>query len=68
MAVLDFRVADVSAEARLVEETRAGDEPRVGDVRVAGSTVPVATGRLFLPRYTRFQQKFIKASDGRSKA
>jgi hypothetical protein len=33
------------------------------DVRVAGSTVLVATGQLFLPRCTCFQQKFNFASD-----
>lgn len=42
------RPSDLYVAAALVEESGAGDEPRVGDVRVAGSTVPVATGRLFL--------------------
>jgi trans-2,3-dihydro-3-hydroxyanthranilate isomerase len=38
---------------------------KVSDVRVGGSTVLVANGRLFLPRCTRFQQEFILASDGK---
>jgi trans-2,3-dihydro-3-hydroxyanthranilate isomerase len=37
---------------------------KVTDVRVAGSTVHVASGRLFLPVCTRFQQAFIVTSDG----
>ena len=37
---------------------------KVTDVRVAGSTVLVASGRLFLPVCTRFQQAFIITSDG----
>jgi trans-2,3-dihydro-3-hydroxyanthranilate isomerase len=36
---------------------------KVTDVRVAGSTVHVASGRLFLPVCTRFQQAFIVTSD-----
>jgi trans-2,3-dihydro-3-hydroxyanthranilate isomerase len=34
----------------------------VTDVRVAGCTVAVAKGELFLPGYTNFQQEFIKRS------
>ena len=37
---------------------------RVTDVRVGGSTILVAKGRLFLPRCTCFQQDFISPSDG----
>jgi trans-2,3-dihydro-3-hydroxyanthranilate isomerase len=37
---------------------------KVTDVRVAGSTVHVASGRLFLPVCTRFQQAFIVTSNG----
>jgi trans-2,3-dihydro-3-hydroxyanthranilate isomerase len=36
---------------------------KVTNVRVAGSTVHVASGRLFLPVCTRFQQAFIVTSD-----
>jgi hypothetical protein len=36
------------------------------DRRVGGSTVSGSKGRLFLPRYTRFQQDFMGASDGMS--
>lgn len=43
------RPSDLYLTAALVNEGGRGSEPRVGDVRVAGSTVPVATGRLFLP-------------------
>jgi len=38
-----------------VQAMREGD--RVFDVRVAGRTIPIATGRLFLPACTRFQQE-----------
>ncbi|MGO9777590.1 MAG: PhzF family phenazine biosynthesis protein [Terracidiphilus sp.] len=36
---------------------------KIADVRVAGSTVLVTSGRLFLPVCTRFQQEFIITSD-----
>lgn len=40
------------------------DAGRVTGVRVAGSTVLVAKGQLFLPECTTFQQEFIDASNG----
>jgi trans-2,3-dihydro-3-hydroxyanthranilate isomerase len=35
---------------------------KIGEVRVAGCTVVVAKGRLFLQRFTLFQQILISAS------
>jgi trans-2,3-dihydro-3-hydroxyanthranilate isomerase len=49
------RPSDIYLSARV-------DSARVTDVRVAGSTVLVAKGRLFLPVCTSFQQEFINAS------
>jgi len=49
------RTSDLYLSARV-------DSTRVTDVRVAGSTVLVAKGQLFLPVCTSFQQEFIKAS------
>ena len=49
------RTSDLYLSARV-------DSARVTDVRVAGSTVLVAKGRLFLPVCTSFQQEFIIAS------
>jgi trans-2,3-dihydro-3-hydroxyanthranilate isomerase len=43
------------------------DGGRVHDVRVGGRTIPLATGRFFLPRYTRFQQSGL-ANDEQSSA
>jgi trans-2,3-dihydro-3-hydroxyanthranilate isomerase len=43
------RPSDLYLTAAVEGESGRGEELRVRDVRVAGSTVPVATGRLFLP-------------------
>lgn len=43
------RPSDLYLAADLEHSPRAADEPRVANIRVAGSTVLVATGQLFLP-------------------
>jgi trans-2,3-dihydro-3-hydroxyanthranilate isomerase len=50
------RPSDLYLSARIQNETSEAQSARVTDVRVAGSTVLVARGRLFLPVCTRFQQ------------
>jgi trans-2,3-dihydro-3-hydroxyanthranilate isomerase len=45
----------------------SSDGGRVHDVRVGGRTIPIASGRFFLPRYTRFQQSGL-ANDEQSSA
>ena len=56
-----------TSDLYLTAHFQIGDEQsrssKVTDVHVAGSTVLVASGRLFLPLCTRFQQAFIVASD-----
>jgi trans-2,3-dihydro-3-hydroxyanthranilate isomerase len=56
------RPSDLLLSARILNGLSLADSVRVADVRVGGSTVFVAKGRLFLPQYTCFQQACIVAS------
>jgi trans-2,3-dihydro-3-hydroxyanthranilate isomerase len=58
------RPSDLYLTAHFQNGDEQSRSAKVTDVRVAGSTVLVASGRLFLPVCTRFQQVFIVASDG----
>jgi trans-2,3-dihydro-3-hydroxyanthranilate isomerase len=58
------RPSDLYLTAQFQNGSEKYRSAKVTDVRVAGSTVHVASGRLFLPVCTRFQQAFIVTSDG----
>jgi trans-2,3-dihydro-3-hydroxyanthranilate isomerase len=58
------RPSDLYLTAHFQNGSEQSRSSKVTDVRVAGSTVLVASGRLFLPVCTRFQQAFIITSDG----
>jgi trans-2,3-dihydro-3-hydroxyanthranilate isomerase len=58
------RPSDLYLTAHFQNGSEQSGSAKITDVRVAGSTVHVASGRLFLPVCTRFQQAFIVASDG----
>jgi trans-2,3-dihydro-3-hydroxyanthranilate isomerase len=58
------RPSDLYLTAQFQNGSEQSRSAKVTDVRVAGSTVRVASGRLFLPVCTRFQQAFIVTSDG----
>jgi trans-2,3-dihydro-3-hydroxyanthranilate isomerase len=58
------RPSDLYLTAHFLNGSEQSRSSKVTDVRVAGSTVLVASGRLFLPVCTRFQQAFIVTSDG----
>ena len=57
------RPSDLYLTAHFLNGSEQSRSSKVTDVRVAGSTVLVASGRLFLPVCTRFQQAFIVTSD-----
>ena len=58
------RPSDLYLTAHFQNVSEQSRSAKITDVRVAGSTVLVASGRLFLPVCTRFQQEFIITSDG----
>ena len=58
------RPSDLYLTAHFQNGSEQSGSAKITDVRVAGSTVLVASGRLFLPVCTRFQQEFIVTSDG----
>ena len=59
------RPSDLYLTAHFQNVSEQSPSAKITDVRVAGSTVLVASGRLFLPVCTRFQQEFIITSDAK---